>query len=276
MIYEHELVQDDFQLQLHFAVIHSINDYFPAHWHNHLEILLILDGTMAAFVNDRKYELTYHDILLINPREIHSTQIHGSIRYILLQIPLEDLKRLMPNFEMLHFEEYIPFKTSLNGSANKMETLLINMQNEFDQKSDGYQLQFTSLYYAFLHELYKSHSVQLSIQNKNRAAKNLTRIELIMDYVKSHYQTPITLDEIAGSLSISPEYFCRLFKKYTGLTFLEYVNTVRMVHFYYDLKHTNDSITFLMDKNGITNYKVFIRMFKLAYGTTPAKVRNGK
>ena len=98
MIYEHELVQDDFQLQLHFAVIKSINDYFPAHWHNHLEILLILDGTMAAYVNDRKYELTYHDILLINPREIHSTQIHGSIRYILLQIPLEDFKRLMPNF----------------------------------------------------------------------------------------------------------------------------------------------------------------------------------
>lgn len=276
MIYEHELVQDDFQLQLHFAVIHSTNEYYPAHWHNHLEILLILDGTMAAFVNDRKYELTYHDILLINPREIHSTQIHGSIRYILLQIPLEDLKRLMPNFEMLHFEEHIPFEAAKNKAANRMETLLISMQNEFDQKNDGYQLHFTSLYYDFLHELYISHSVQLSIQTRNKATKNLTRIELIMDYVKAHYQTAITLDEIAGSLSISPEYFCRLFKKYTSLTFLEYVNTVRLVHFYYDLKHSNDSITFLMDKNGITNYKVFIRMFKQAYGSTPAKVRNSK
>ena len=276
LIYEHELVQDDFQLQLHFAVIKSINDYFPAHWHNHLEILLILDGTMAAYVNDRKYELTYHDILLINPREIHSTQIHGSIRYILLQIPLEDLKRLMPNFEMLHFEEHIPFEAAKNKAVNRMETLLISMQNEFDQKDDGYQLHFTSLYYEFLHELYKSHSVQLSIQNRNKATKNLTRIELIMDYVKSHYQTSITLDEIAGSLSISPEYFCRLFKKYTNLTFLEYVNTVRLVHFYYDLKHSTDSITYLMDKNGITNYKVFIRMFRQAYGSTPAKIRNGR
>jgi len=162
------------------------------------------------------------------------------------------------------------------NSVRSLENLLIAIKDEFEKKEDGYQLLFTSLFYEFLHELYKNHSVKLSIHNKNKAAKNLNRIEQIMDYVKSHYQNPITLDEISGSLSITSEYFCRLFKKYTNQTFLEYVNTVRLVHIYYDLIHSNDSITYLMDKNGITNYKVFIRMFKEAYGTTPIKIRSSE
>jgi len=274
LIYEHELIKDDFQLQLRFDIIDTVCDYSAAHWHNHLEILFILDGSMSAYINDRKYELGWHDIIIINPREIHSTQIHGNIRYILLQIPLSDLKRLLPNFEMLYFEEFLPSNASTRKKAPVTETLLLSMLCEFENKEDGYQLLFTAYIHELLYDLYKNHSVQLSVHNKNKAAKNLRRIEMIMDYVKSHYKNPITLDEISGSLSISPEYFCRLFKKYTNQTFLEYVNTVRLVHLHNDLIHSNDSITYLMEKNGITNYKVFIRMFRHAYGATPNKIRN--
>ncbi len=276
MIYEHELVKDDFQLQLRFEINDTVSDYFPAHWHNHLEILFALDGTMTAYVNDRKYELSRQDILIINPREIHSTQVHGKIRYILLQIPPDDLKRLIPNSEMLYFEEFYPNGITNNASTHKMQTLLTKMKNEFDRKEDGYQLLFRSYFYEFLHELYKNHTTKLSLESKTKAAKNILRIEQIMDYVRAHYKKTITLDEISASLSLSSEYFCRLFKKYTAQTFLEYVNTVRLVHFYSDLMHSNDSITYLMDKNGITNYKVFIRMFRQAYGGTPQKIRNSK
>lgn len=276
MNYTHELVQDDIELHLRFAVFDTRGEYFPAHWHNHLEILYIIEGSMSAYVNDHRYKLQSRDILIINPKEIHSTQFPGSIRYLLLQIPLDDLRRLLPDFETLQFNDYYPHETTGCKSSAKMETLLLGMKNEFEKRNDGYQLLFTSHFYEFLHELYTNHSIKLSAQSKNKAAKNLLRIERIMDYVKSHYKDPVTLDEIAGQLSISPEYFCRMFKKNTNQTFLEYVNTVRLVHFYNDLIHSNDSITYLLDQNGITNYKVFIRMFKKVYGTTPGKIRKDK
>ena len=276
MNYTHELVQDDFELQLRFAIFDAQGEYFPAHWHNHLEILFVLEGSMSAYVNDHRYALFSHDILIINPKEIHSTQFSGSIRYLLLQIPLDALRRLLPDYETLQFEDYYPHETSGGKSSVKMETLLWEMKNEFEKRNDGYQLLFTSLFYKFLHELYTNHSTKLSAQSRNKAAKTLLRIEQIMDYVKSHYKDPITLDEISGLLSISPEYFCRMFKKNTNQTFLEYVNTVRLVHFYNDLIHSNDSITYLLDQNGITNYKVFIRLFRKVYGTTPGKIRKNR
>ena len=274
MLYEHELVREDFQLQLWFEVVDTISYYVPAHWHNHLEILFILDGSMSAYINDRKYKLRRQDMLIINPREIHSTQIQGKIRYILFQIPPEDLTRLIPYSEMLYFEEFYPADAANDASAQKAKKVLTKMKNEFDKKEDGYQLLFRSYYYEFLHELYKNHTTKLSLESMNKAAKNILRIEQIMDYVRIHYQNPITLEEISASLSLSTEYFCRLFRKYTAQTFFEYVNTVRLVHFYADLIHSNDKIADLMDKNGITNYKVFIRMFKHAYGSTPQKLRS--
>ena len=77
----------------------------------------------------------------------------------------------------------------------------------------------------------------------------------------------------ADELSLTPEYFCRLFKKYTGQTFLTYVNQIRLQYFHSDLLQTDESITYLMNKNGITNYKVFLRSFKEAYGMPPGQLR---
>ena len=78
------------------------------------------------------------------------------------------------------------------------------------------------------------------------------------------------------SLALSKEYFCRLFKKYTGQTFLEYLNDVRTMHLYEDLQNSDETITVLMEKNGLSNYKIFMRTFKKLYGSTPQKMRSNR
>ena len=98
-------------------------------------------------------------------------------------------------------------------------------------------------------------------------------MKLCMEFVREHYGERISLADAAGLLSITPEHFCRLFRKYTGQTFLAYVNQIRMEHFHTDLLETDKNITFLLDKNGITNYKGFLRKFKEAYGESPKEVR---
>ena len=87
--------------------------------------------------------------------------------------------------------------------------------------------------------------------------RDLERMKLCMEFVREHYGERISLADAAGLLAITPEHFCRLFRKYTGQTFLAYVNQIRMEHFHTDLLETDKNITFLLDKNGITNYKGF-------------------
>ena len=69
--------------------------------------------------------------------------------------------------------------------------------------------------------------------------RDLERMKLCMEFVREHYGERISLADAAGLLAITPEHFCRLFRKYTGQTFLAYVNQIRMEHFHTDLLETD-------------------------------------
>jgi AraC-type DNA-binding domain-containing proteins len=272
--YAHETIFDDSRLRVRFEILDINNAFFPAHWHSHIEIILLISGSMTAYINDHAYELSPSNMLIINPKDIHSTQAHGKVTYLLLQLPYDNLKLILSDIELLHFQEFYSFQPKVNASNDNLKKCLLEMKDYYEVKEDGYQLHFTSLIYEFLYILYKEHTTKLTLQNKTRANRDFQRIEQIIAYVRRNYNKQITLKEAADNLSLSTEYFCRLFKKYTNQTFLEYVNAVRIFHFYNDLSQTNDSITYLLEKNGITNYKVFMRLFKETYGTTPNRIKN--
>lgn len=273
MYLEHEIIADDTLTQLHFGAINTSGGLVPAHWHGHLEILLCTSGEMDACINDISYKLSVGDILIINPGDIHSTHVTRGGQYSLLQIPPVHLARIDADWELLHFTEFLPHSAA-NSSLNRELAGILHRLAELDTRREkGYQLLFLIEIYRFLYLLYTKGSTRLSIQSHSRTHRDFLRIQQSMEYVRQNYQRQFTLAEIAAHLSLSPEYFCRLFKKHTGQTFFTYVNQVRLLHFYQDLMQTGDSITLLMEKNGITNYKGFIRDFRDAYGDTPHRLR---
>lgn len=58
------------------------------------------------------------------------------------------------------------------------------------------------------------------------------------------------------------------------MTFNEYLMALRISSFYQGLVTSDRKISILLEENGITNYKVFIRDFKQIFGKTPEEVRN--
>lgn len=270
---EHETIHDDGLTQVYFSSIENFDILVPAHWHQHLEILYLAKGKMTAYINETSYELLPSDILIVNPQDIHYTHALGDCHYYLLQIPSIHLERISTDWKLLHFSEYLPH----DSSPDSLNLRLCEIFHEFidlDRNRDkGWHLLFFTRLYYFLYLLYTRGSSLLSVQNKKRTERDFLRIEQSMQYVRRHYREQISLNQIAAQLCVTPEYFCRLFKKYTGQTFFTYVSQVRLMRFYQELIQTDESITFLMEKNGITNYKQFMRMFKETYGTTPHKLR---
>jgi AraC-like DNA-binding protein len=61
-----------------------------------------------------------------------------------------------------------------------------------------------------------------------------------------------------------------------GMTFLQYLNEMRLAHIYQELISTGDSVSEITERNGMTNQKLFNRTFKELYGCTPSQVRNGR
>lgn len=122
-------------------------------------------------------------------------------------------------------------------------------------------------------QLYHNFSTRIFRSNLNQKNKDLDRLNKVLTYTSQNYNRPISLDEISEIAFLETGYFCRFFKKYMGITFLEYQNEIRISHIYHDLLSTDDKIKDILDRHGFTNYKLFRRMFFEHFNTTPSQLR---
>lgn len=61
-----------------------------------------------------------------------------------------------------------------------------------------------------------------------------------------------------------------------GITFLEYQNELRLSKIYKDITTTNDKISDILERHGFTNYKLFRRMFRERFHSTPTELRKNQ
>ncbi|WP_070000538.1 helix-turn-helix transcriptional regulator [Cellulosilyticum sp. I15G10I2] len=271
----HEIITSNIRLPVYFNIYKSYNQLIPSHWHNHLEILYILQGTMYIVRNDEKYTLNTNELFVVNSGDIHLTRSPSNVEVLLLQVPYELLNHSIPEYKTIRFREYFPqSQLSEDSEFQKMIQYLLAMKILYEQGEDGYGLLFTSNLNLFLHTLYRHYATRQDLIEKNKAAKHLSRLKEVIDYVEQNYMESLSLKKAASLVALNPEYFCRSFKKYTGFTFMEYVNLVRLTHIHSDILDTDDSITSIQERHGFTNYKVFNRMFKESFGCTPSKLRS--
>lgn len=246
----------------------------PVHWHEYMEVLFIQGGHMTAVVQADTYELYAGDLLVINSGDLHMTRLYKEpTPYTLMQISAKRLRQYFPDLELLHFTTRISSQ-EVRQTPGLFETIQ-SMIRLHEEGGDGYQLLFTARVYEFLYTLYKNHSCWLVSKTSDAAGKDMGRITDIVEWTQENFRQPLTLDDAASHLGISKEYFCRIFKKYTGQTYLDFLCATRTMNLYEELKTSDLSLTLLMEQNGLTNYKTFIRTFKELYGTTPRSVRQG-
>ncbi|WP_297426817.1 AraC family transcriptional regulator [Clostridium sp.] len=274
MEFKHELVKPNEDIRVMFANIEDNARIIPKHWHNHMEIIYILDGYLEVHINNSKYLIEKDQLIVISPRDIHSTANKDSNTSILLQIPYELLEDSIKDVQNVYFK-CNPYMEDNNYFIyqNDIKVLLKSFSEIYKNKPLGYKLKINSLIYDLLFILVSHFSTSLPKLNMQKTIRYLDRLELITKYVKSHYTECISLDDISAHAGLNPEYFSRFFKKYMGTTFLKYLNSIRLEHFYTDLINTDYSITELIEKNGFTNYKMFMKLFKDTYGYTPSKTR---
>lgn len=102
-----------------------------------------------------------------------------------------------------------------------------------------------------------------------------TRAEVLeaCKYVSLRLHSRISLDEVAAHLHLNASYFSRLFKKETGVTFIEYVTRKKMERAKELLDQTGLTVGEICEQLGYDNQSYFIKTFKHHAGMTPAEYR---
>ncbi|MNN77699.1 Bifunctional transcriptional activator/DNA repair enzyme AdaA [compost metagenome] len=90
-------------------------------------------------------------------------------------------------------------------------------------------------------------------------------------YLGDHFREAVTVEEAAGICCLTPTYFCYLFKKTTGKTFIEYLHMLRIHEATRLLRLRRYSVQAVSDQVGFSNPTYFGRVFKSITGMTPSQ-----
>lgn len=270
----YEIIKVPCNTNIFFTVMEDPGSYVPNHWHNAFEILYLLEGELEVTVEGKKNQLYAGNCFLINTKQLHGTKCVKGNKTILVQIPISFVESYLPNIHQLLFVwNYRTANAVQKTKIEKLKEVLDQMRIIDDIRPDGYVLRFNSLLFELLFLLYHHFAVELSKTDLDRRAKSMTQLDPVLSYTIEHYKEPVSIREIAEVAALQPEYFCRFFKKNMGMTYLEYLNEIRLSHIYRDLLTTEEAVGRILEKHGFTNYKLFQRLFQKHFGDTPTKIR---
>lgn len=244
------------------------------HFHEWLEIVYLTKGDLEVQINNDNHILQVGDFIVINPMCIHSTRCRNGNEAILFQIPVSFLEKFTPDIRDYQF--FIDMKPENPRTETKLENIsdvLKNLWIAYQFQVDGYMFRCYSLIFELMYILVHSFSRKLDSREKRRNDKNMERLKKIQDYVEEHYMYPLSIGQIADELGLNGIYFSRFFKKNMGITFMQYLNEVRMEKIYRDILNTNLSIKSIQERHGFYNDKVFRRLFRELYGCSPGEIR---
>lgn len=101
------------------------------------------------------------------------------------------------------------------------------------------------------------------------------RISKIYSYIMQHYNRDLALEEVAAAAYMTPQAFCRYFKKHTRLTFVSFLNEVRINEACKKLiEGSYDSVSSIAYDCGFNSITNFNRVFKSTLGISPREYLN--
>jgi AraC-like DNA-binding protein len=108
-----------------------------------------------------------------------------------------------------------------------------------------------------------------------RAANNQhkSKMKKAVKYINGRLTHPLSLEEVARHIELSPCYFSKLFKKHQGIGFNLYVNQQRMKQAKLLLDMPELSIATVARNLGFSQTSYFCRLFRQIYQITPQTYR---
>ena len=106
-----------------------------------------------------------------------------------------------------------------------------------------------------------------------QAEREPYRVRMARAYISSRQTEDFSLSDVARAIHVSSFYLCKIFKKATGLTFIEFRNRLRIESAMKSLANPNQSVSEIAYSVGFRSLTQFNRLFRRIVGRSPTTFR---
>ena len=227
---------------------------FPPHYHDYYEMLLYEPFRGVLSVNDHAPETSEALVILMTPSDLHAIAPQSTSPFIKIA------------FTEVALGDYL--LASLKGAiCSPVDPLLRNL---FDAvlMAATYEECEILLRAIVLCLLY--HGTPLPSPHRTSADETIRQATAIL---LNEFATEITLLDLASRLNVSYRHLSVSFQTKLGISFSDYLQSIRLHHAKALLKNTDLPITEVCFRAGYRNLSHFLRVFKKNVGATPKEYR---
>ena len=241
------------------------------HWHVEYEIIRILQGSLTVTLDEKSFTAVVF---------VHSGILHSGIpEQCVYQCIVFDGNAFLKHNSVCsgYMQKIIHQEIMIYHHYTKKHPEIMDTLNSiFDsmwKKDTGYELIVIGQFYHFFGLVFGNHYYLEDARKTRRDYKRILQLKQVLEFIEHNYASPLTLQQLSASVSMSPKYFCRFFSEMTHQTPMDYLNHQRIEQACYQLSTTDDSITEIAYRNGFNDLSYFIRTFKKYKGITPGKYK---
>lgn len=275
MLKEKNIYKDELPINV---VVANIEEY-PIHFHDDMEVVYVLEGSVTLRNGYYTYTLKQGDIFILNDREMHSFVSTGEKNMVMmLQLDLTYFSKYYDNLRNNFF--VTDMEDDSDESLEILRNILARIMMEILQKGYGYEhkvIESTHNLIACLmsdFQYFVMEDGKFVNEAKNKGNKILAgRLNRITDYMYDNYSRKLTLNEIAGREHLSIYYLSHVIKEATGLSFQDLLSFIRVEESEKLLLGTNKKIGAIAEETGFSAVRYYIKHFQTWYGMHPLEYR---
>lgn len=289
----------------YYYVDHTHPQYnMPFHWHTEWELIRVREGQLVLHVDEQEYYAKEGDVLLLQDSMFHGGAAAAGVYECLvydfyaLFHDVVPVKEFMRPFYRLHLLPHVLYRREeypeicriveeimdanythmisgcINPETGEIPDDATRGEKKTEADSSGYRELITvSGLGRLIAEIRRKELYKVNGQESLRTSHRIGRIKNVLEYVEKHYQSPITLGELAEVAGMNPQYFCRAFKDVTMQSPMDYVIFYRLEQAVRLLAATDLSVMEVAMECGFNDCSYFIRVFKKQKNMTPNQYR---
>lgn len=275
MLKEKSVYKDELPVNV---VVANIEEY-PIHFHDDMEVVYVLEGTIILRNGYYTYTLKQGDIFILNDREMHSFTSTGEKNMVMmLQMDLSYFSKYYDNLKNNFF--VTDMEDDSDESLEILRNILARIMMEILQKGYGYEHKVIESAHNLISclmsdfQYFVMEDGKFVNEAKNKGNKILAgRLNRITDYMYDNYSRKLTLNEIANREHLSIYYLSHVIKEATGLSFQDLLSFIRVEESEKLLLGTNKKIGAIAEETGFSAVRYYIKHFETWYGMHPLEYR---
>lgn len=253
---------------------------YPLHVHSEFELCYLENARGAVrMVGDSMEEMGDFDLLLVAGGTKHAYSNHKCVCSDIQEITIQFHASLFDSLiNKRHFRTIKDMFEKASCGLVFSREMIMRIRPELKRLSSDNPDSFHNL--LRLIEILKILSLDINARRLNavNTVENFShvdndRLDAIMLFLHENYQRPVSLSEVASLINMSEASLTRFLKKWTGKTFVDNLNDIRISEAVCRLIDTSDTIAEICYKSGFNNLSNFNRVFKRRKGSTPTEYR---